>query len=609
MPTTTLGRNATGLRGRNNLVVRIGRGFTPRSVSFPMPDDGEIVWSVPGGDDTFSCTVPWPDRGIARPEAFTQNQPVRVEDRRTGEIIWQGRLADPGFTGDRAQQDFRLNAAGSVHDLDMMSVVKLYVDRDPDHWFDLHTWPSGLLNKGDGTGFIASVHDSLQIPPEYYLEMPWPANTFQATGANQSMAYLIGLYAAQDLQTADGSVASLGPFGGMPEVHGIRFSWISSFANANDMKVDGASPDAGSTTTLFSTPWTTGGQHDVSIRDGLSAWTRNDFTFFYIRQDRTGGNITSSGGDGYIRFSNIHVLGKRYDRYSNDVTGVRLEALAPYEVFEDMLGTVLNNKFDAGYIFKDTSVLIDHFTYWNPSPVSAILDDADAWNNDTWWGVWAPANQGSRPRLEYRSWNVLPRYTLNDTAHVELAGGAEQWANSALVTYLRGNGVPTVTRVTITVPQISRVFGSTGAGTLAKNTRDLSVDLTDRGSLTRAKAVDIVGAMLYASATDRESGSAVVSGPIMDETQGRLVQPWEIRPGWPIRVESTPNGYTAGVGGANAVYDGESTFRLTKVTYRVGDDTAALEFDGGSRRLYKGRAHRQAPKYTYTRWAQRQRKR
>jgi hypothetical protein len=585
MPTTTLGRNATGLRGVSNLMVRIGRGATPRTVSVPLPSDAEITWTIPGGDDTFSCTIPWPDRGIARPEAFVQNMPVRVEDRRTGEILWQGRLADPGFTGDRSQQEFRISAVGSGHDLDMISVVKLYVDRDPDRWFDLNTWPSGSLNKGDGTGFIASVHDSLQIPPDYYLTC---------------------LYASQDLLAADGSSASLGPYSGVPEVHGIRFSWTSSFANANDMRVEAGSPDAASTVQLFTTPWTTGGQHDVSIRDGLAAWTRNDFTFFYLRSVRTGGNITSSGGDGYIRFANIHVLGKRYDRYTNDVTGVRLEALAPYEVFEDMLGTVLNNRFDAGFIYKDTTTLIDTMTYWTPTPVSEILGDADDWNNDTWWGVWAPSNPDSRPRLEYRSWNVLPRYTLDDTAHVELAGGAETWANSALVTYLRGNGAPTVTRATITVPPIARLFGSTGQGTSAKNTRDLSIDLTDRGPMTRSKVLEAVAAMLQSSATDRASGSATVRGPIMDDASGRLVQPWEIRPGWPVRIESTPNRYSAGVGGANAVYDAESTFRLSKVSYSASEDTATLELDGGSRGLLKIPAAR--PRYAYVKWASRARR-
>src|SRR4051794_21203342 len=119
MPTTTLGRNATGLRGTTNLMVRIGRGVAVRPVSVPLPDDAEITWTAPGGDDTLTCTIPWPDRGIARPDALVQNMPVRVEDRRTGEIIWQGRVADPGFTGDRGRQEFRISAVGSSHDLDM----------------------------------------------------------------------------------------------------------------------------------------------------------------------------------------------------------------------------------------------------------------------------------------------------------------------------------------------------------------------------------------------------------------------------------------------------------------------------------------------------------
>src|SRR4051812_42175977 len=172
-------------------MVRIGRGVAFRPVSVPLPEDAQITWSAPGGDDTFSATISWPDRGIARPDAFTQNMPLRVEDRRTGEIIWQGRVADPGFTGDRAQQEFRVSAVGSGHDLDMISVVKLYIDRDPARWVDMHRWQAGSVTTGDGTGFIPSLYDALQITPEYYLEMPWPQSATMPSGAAQQISYLV----------------------------------------------------------------------------------------------------------------------------------------------------------------------------------------------------------------------------------------------------------------------------------------------------------------------------------------------------------------------------------------------------------------------------------
>jgi mannan endo-1,4-beta-mannosidase len=599
------GRNAVGLRGVTSLLVRIGRGVASRAVTVPLPDDAEITWAAPGGDDTFSCTIDWPDRGIARPDAFTQNMPVRVEDRRTGEVIWQGRIADPGFSGDRSRQQFHLNAVGSGHDLDMISVVKNYVDRDPEHWFDTGNWPSGVASRGDGTGFIPSVHDSLQIEPEYYIELPWPTGTFMASGAVQAVSYWVGLFTGRDLLAADGSASSYGTAARVPEVHGIRYSWITSFANANDVRLIGASPDTGSSVQLLTQAWTTGGQNHVSVRDGLAAWTRDDFTHFQIDNVRTGGNITSSGGDGYLRIANIHVIGKRYNRYGVDVSGVRIEALAPYEIFEDMLGTILNGRFDPGTITPDGSILIDQAAWWEATPVSDILDAAKGWNNDAWWGVWAPANPDALPRLDYRAWNVGARYTLDDTANVSLAGGAEGWANSALITYLRGSGVPTTTRGTVTVPAISRIFGSSGVGTLAVRTRDLSIDLTDRGAMTRAKALEVAGQMLHASATDRLSGSTTVRAPIIDDSTGRLVQPWEIRPGWPIIVGSTPNQFTSG---SPTRFDGESTFRLTKVSYRASDDTATLELDGGTRRLVRGGPASTPAKYSYVRWANRRRK-
>jgi hypothetical protein len=609
MPTTTVGRNATGLRGTANLMVRIGRGVAAHPVSVPLPSDAQITWTVPGGDDTFSCSIPWPDRGLARPDALTQNMPLRVEDRRTGEIIWQGRIADPGFSGDRSRQVFRINAVGSARDLDMISVIKLYVDRDPAHWVDMHRWQAGPVTTGDGSGFIASIYDALQLPPEYYLEMPWPQGATMASGGFQQISYLTGYYAAIDMLTDDGSSVSNGPDYTVPEVHGLRFSWISNLALANVVKANAGAAEVGSGSgDLYNATWTAGGQHDVDLRDSNvgAAWDRGDFTYFNIFQQRTGATATA-GVDQYVRIANIQVLGKRYNRYGVDITDARNEYLSPYEIYEDMLGTVLDGKFDPGAIYGDTAVLIDHFTYYEPTSVADILNAADQWNPDTWWGVWAPLSVDALPRLEYRQWDATPRYILDDTAQVDLAGGAEEWASSALITYLRGNGTPTVTRASISVPALTRLFGTTGSNTTAKNTRDISVDITDRGPMVRQKAVEIVAAQLNAAATEKASGSTTVHGPMMDAALGRLVQPWEVRPGWPIYLGVTPNQFNSGQ--AAPLYDGESTFRLTKVTYRAGDDSATLEFDGGRRRLAKGSGPGPDRKFHRTSWQDRLRQR
>lgn len=603
MPTTTLGRNATGLRGVSNLMLRVGRGVAARSVSVPLPDDAQISWSAPGGDDTFTGTVRWPDRGIARPDAFTHNMPVRVEDRRTGEIIWQGRVADPGFSGDRHQQEFRLSAVGSGRDLDRIAVLKNYVDRDLSNWTDMHVWPGASSNLNDSSGFIASANDALQVNPEGMLEAPWPQGTTQNTGAVQSFFYGVGLYPMQDLLATGSDSRGTGVNAVIPEVHALRFSWMTGSAGTGST-VEALAQSGAATITLYQAVYTAAGvQNDISLREGISGnWIRTDLKSLYLRQRRTGGAAVPAV-DQFIRFANVQVIGKRYNRYGADVTGsTGIEALRPYNIFEDMLGTVLNGRFDPGTIVADTTILIDQASWWAATPVSDILDEANAWNSDFWWGVWAPANPDALPRLDYRPWNTTPRYTLDDTATVQLAGGAEEWSNSALITFLRANGVPSTTRATITVPALNRIFGTSGTGVTASKTRDLAVDLTGKGPMTAATA-QLLGTQLLAdSAVDRASGSVTVNGPILDDATGRLAQPWEIRPGSPVLVGSTPNQFTSG---SPISFDGESTFRLTKVTYSAADDTATLELDGGTRRL--SRAAGTGRKYRY--WAPDKRRR
>lgn len=579
MPTYPTGRNATGISGQTQLLVRIGRGIAARTVTVPLPADAQLVWSAPGGDDTATMTIPWADRGIARPDAFAVNMPVRVEDRRTGEILWQGRIADSGFTGDRSGQEFHLAAVGSGRDLDHIGTIKNYMDRDLSRLTDLHTYKNADISSGDGTGFVASAFDALGIAPDAYIELPIPEGATLHQNIDMRASYVIGLYTAHDMGAEDTGFTSTGIGAVVPEVHGIRFSYMLAHTSiGNTVELLAGSAVSGSTITIYTSTWDVTTQVDVSGRQGSSAsWTRTDIKYGTIRWQRTGASTTETGQDGWLRVANLQVVGKRYDRYGNDWTASNgVEALHPYAIFEDILGTVLAARVDPGVITTDT-VLIDQASWWKATPVTEILNAAAEWNSSAWWGVWAPANPDSLPRLDYRSWGTVPRYVLDDYAEVQLGGGGETWANSALVTYLRGNSVPSTLRTSISVPVLTRVFGTT--------TRDAEIDLTDRGPLSKASAITLAQAALADLTLDKVSGSAKVSGPLLDDLTGKIAQPWELRPGWPVLVGQLPEQYAAT--GTAPVYDDEASFRLTKVTYSAGDNSANLELDGGERKLWK----------------------
>jgi hypothetical protein len=71
----------------------------------------------------------------------------------------------------------------------------------------------------------------------------------------------------------------------------------------------------------------------------------------------------------------------------------------------------------------------------------------------------------------------------------------------------------------------------------------------------------------------------VIARPIHDILAGRMVQPWEIRPGTLIRVRGIlprPDSLNA------TARDGLTVFRIVSVEFRASDAAAVLELDSYS---------------------------
>jgi hypothetical protein len=106
-------------------------------------------------------------------------------------------------------------------------------------------------------------------------------------------------------------------------------------------------------------------------------------------------------------------------------------------------------------------------------------------------------------------------------------------------------------------------------------TRTLQVDLgSERSSALNAQQV---GSMQLAEyATPPNEGTLTISRPIYDHQLGRMVEPWEIRPGNLIRVRGiTPNTNSLNVTDS----DGVTVFRIVAVDYDTGSASASLELD------------------------------
>lgn len=573
----TAGRNV-GVRGRSTLVLQIGRGVAVRPVTVPCPPDLRMSWSAPGGDDTLTCTIPWPERSLARPDAFTKGMPVRVTDRRHGEILWSGRLADPGTSGHGNDMEFRLAAVGWGRDFEGIWTVKNYIDRDATNMRWQADFPAGGANVGDGEGFVAHLDDPSDVVPVTFVELSVPNGADVATGAESTMEYLSPRFANPPID----------PVPQFPYIDSIALSWIA-YANTNNFnfRVYIANSPGGLITQVQSSTWITGGvQSNFVWSDGVGAWTATNARLFYAGWYRNGPTYTQTVPDNYLRLSNMIQIGRRYDRYGDRTTPLsapNVLTVKPRDVVEDLLGTVLSGRISPGTVSTASSNLVQQACWYDGANVATMLDAMVEVDAGFWWAVWSPDNPNGLPRLDWRPWNVTPRYTVDAMHPVSLDGGGEQMANRCLVTYLHPNGTTRATFATaLSVPAVTRVYTGAARGS---GYRDMNLNLIDRGGMARETAEALGQQALIDQAVSTSAGSAQVTSVILDAASGRLVQPWEIRPGWPVRLGATPQRYD-GSNGAPATPNGETVFRLTSVTYSAASDEAELQLDGGRRSVF-----------------------
>lgn len=559
------GRNDTAV-GAANLLVQIGAGVATRTITVPAPADLAMTWEAPGGDTSCSFTVPALGRLSGRPDALRKAMPLRVVDRRTGSIVWAGRVADPGLNGNGRSTGYRVSGAGTRADLDAAQGVKLYVDRDLSRMTWDGDFQQGQMNTGTGSGFTSNPLDSGDTTPSGHLELPIPDNSILRQNAANTMTNLVN-------RAANPTPASSRPF-----IDGIFFSWTGSTLSAGlEIRVIVANDPTVLNERILTKTWVTT-QTNEALVYGSGSWTLNEVRMASIRYVRTGTTLTATA-DGGLRVANLAFVGRRYNRIGVfiQLTAATATVIRTHDLVEDVLGTLLAGLVKPGNVVPGGN-LVQQAAWYDGVSAREILDFCSSTDATHWWAVWAPNDADGRPRLDWQRWGTDPRYTLPPHMPVELAGGGEDLADTALILYTRQDGTLTSTNASISLPELTRTYK--GAR------RVMTLDVTSEGPLTAAVAVARGQAALAAQAQLKFSGTATVTGPLVDRRTGRTVQPWEVRPGCLVRTSVAPQAFS-GLEGQVTGTDGEATFRLTGVSYSASSNSASLQLDGGARSLFR----------------------
>lgn len=557
----------SGLAPQEVLLVVItpptGRGA---AIIQPCPADLQFTSTAPGGYEAMNCTLDWPanDPPVGLYTAAT----AQVVDRRTGECLWYGHVVDPGYTKTGTGASRRIACQGYQTVLDTQMGAVGYVDRDLSQWRLARDYKAGSAQIIDDVSLPQHPQDWVD-PSISVIEMDIPEGSkLKASPPTTiTMTYRPPKFSAnhQDI------VCVQGTFDG-------------TTARADFRVRIRVATQAGTVQTVMDRDYTSIANH-FRMQQGAGSWTQTGSRVAQLHwYFDLNNNVDGTSQDYFLRWGNMAVVMSRVNRAGQKVIDTGVDVTTG-DIVHDVCGRML-----LGDLFIDTApsaiakptTKVEQATFWDGATARQIMEWVGEQEPDYYWAVWEPTygiKGGDPARFEYRSWATQPRYIIPPgAARVEMAGGADDLATHALVTYQSMVDVPASVSVAGSAPELE------AAGV----TRFTHIDLTPEGPLTERTAQRKGLAALQAQNDQRTSGTAFVTSPVMDVRAGRMVEPWEIRAGWNVVIADGAFRADSGhpyhpLGGR----DGRTTFRCTSAQYFVGSRGMELALDGGGRNLFR----------------------
>lgn len=492
-------------------------------------------WSDPGG--FASCTVTL-DRPLAvQPEETGYYATLAVHDARNGVVAWEGRLEDPGRKGGGSDGEvWELAAMGGQAHTHDRTIPLIYVDRRMDPWVKLRSASSeqqsttvNATEDAAGTGEPAVV---LAFPPGLAVN----------TGSACTAGYLLLDNAGQNLAVFD-------------------YRWDAGVTNAS-WQLIGYS--AGAHQVRFNSLSTSGGGTNAMLI-GVGAFAVGDHRPILRLEWQGASSSTGSSDDIWVSVMDIAVRTTTYSKIGVEKTSGYAAAdtkILASTVVEDLLGRLLTKYDGAGAVVTATTHPIEQLAYPDGVDANKVLSDLLALESGYSWRVWERNNAGLY-RFEFVPVPTAVRYESDIADGYESTGSADGLYNKVTVRWIDPRGFTRSTTRTSTVAELDS----------AGLTRQGFVDLGSDGSLADAQQAGDQFLADHAAAPN--AGRLRIARPILDLQSGRMVQPWEIRPGL-IRVRGIlPRQDAINTGNR----DGVTVFRIVGCEYSASDGAATLELD------------------------------
>ncbi|MFY1686504.1 hypothetical protein [Plantactinospora sp. WMMB782] len=497
--------------------------------------------TAPGGFASITMSLHEPITN--QPDWLQYYARAYVYDQRTGAVLCEGRLEDPGRSAGPDGQIWDLVAVGPAAHAKDRNVPLIYVDRQIEQtaWRQADLTGSqskGSVGTGDGTSNATTMRlqwDSGQsVQPNHVLT------------ARYSRLVDTGQWVAR---------------AGTSHIEGVASSVLK--VEMVSRRLNGY-VGTGSDATLESDNWATSSQ-SLLQRYGDEHTDRFNAVDLRLRQGNA--SAVTSGATYYTNLTNTHVLGSRYLKTGAEKTsGYVTSTVLASDVVEDLLGRLLPLYDGTTARVDATSHTIEQLAYPDGIDPAGVLDDLMRLEPAYLWEA-LESNSAGKHRFNWRAWPTDVRYEADvSDAGYDAPGSADGLYNAVTVRWRDIDGASRTTRVTQDVPAL------TAAG-LTREPKP--IDLGDEtGSV--ADATRVGQQFLAEHRAAPNAGRLRLARPVLDLDAGVRVMPWEVRPGYLIRVRGVlprPDALNA------TTRDGVTVFKIASTEFRASDATATLELD------------------------------
>lgn len=518
------------------LTVRLSSSRGDRHVTRDVRDL-TMRWTDPGGYQ--SCQVSLDRPLIVQPTEIGYYGTLTVYDARNGLPVWEGRLEDQGRSAGADGQVWDLTAVGGrAHTQDRM-VPLIYVTTEMDS---------------------RTIYQVERVKPGFQVGLG--ADPGDPTGERQAIVIAL----------PEGITVTLGDLGaaryaaiweaGM-KLARVSYSWDAGGSNTDwriqsIARTDGsfASGDTVASVNMNSSGGTSAGVVGTN-------WTlgRNtvDFRFHQV----SGGAVKTTNDTHWASIYNVIIRTVLYSKAGSEITsGYAVNTVLASEVVADLLGRLLNQFDGANATIATTSYAINNLSYPQGTDAARVFDDLMLLEPAYTWRVWEKTSAG-KYRFEWVQVPSVVRYEADVVDGYEAPGSADGLYNAVTVRWQIGQRFRSTVR-TASVPEL------TAAGLTRQGLLDLGADIGYAADVVRA-GDQWLSERRYAP----NSGRLRIARRIRDLQTGRMVEPWEIRPGL-IRLR----GILPRVDALNATSrDGVTIMRIVGGEYRASDGAGTFELD------------------------------